>query len=171
MATDEHDFPDPDAGLSQDEIARRRSGLARRAAELDSRPGLIAAARPLRRRLPGDEEFGDALSTAGSEPVQVVARGVSAMQPERESVAQELGLAGLQLWQSLSEKAGRGRGDQALALLFTDLVGFSSWALKAGDVATLDLLRAVGTVEDAAVNPRRGRIIKRMGDGLMATFL
>lgn len=171
MATDEHNLPVADDGLSSEEIARRRFGIARRAIELDSRPGLIAAARRLRRRLPGDERFGDPLSTAGREPAQVVARSVSAIQPERESLVAELGMAGLQVWQSLSEKAGRGRGDQALALLFTDLVGFSSWALKAGDAATLELLRAVGSVEDAAVGPRRGRIVKRMGDGMMATFL
>jgi adenylate cyclase len=171
MATDERELPTADAGLSPDEIAWRRSSLARAAVRFDSRPGLIAAARRLRRRLPGDHQFGDPLSTAGAEPVQVVARGVSTLGPERESVVQELGLAGLQLWQSLSEKTGRGRGDQALALLFTDLVGFSSWALKSGDAATLELLRAVGRVEDAAITPRRGRVVKRMGDGLMATFL
>ena len=101
----------------------------------------------------------------------MVARGVSALQPERESFLQELGLAGLQVWQSLSEATGRGRGDQPLALLFTDLVGFSSWALKAGDAATLELLREVGAAEEAAVITYRGRIVKRLGDGLMASFL
>src|SRR5947208_1914337 len=115
MPMDDQDrLPGPLA--QDDEIAQRRAGLARAAARWDSRPGLVAAARRLRQRLPGDDQFGDPLSTAGSEPVQVVARGVSTLGPERESVVQELGLAGLQLWQSLSEKTGRGRGDQALAL-------------------------------------------------------
>jgi adenylate cyclase len=141
------------------------------AIQLDTQPGLLAAARRLRRRLPGDEKFGDPLSTAGVRPVEVVARGVSALGPERESLVQELGLAGLQLWQSLSEAAGRGRGDQPLALLFTDLVGFSSWALKAGDVAALQLLREVGTAVETAVLAHEGRIVKRLGDGLMASFL
>jgi adenylate cyclase len=141
------------------------------ALQLDTQPGLLAAARRLRHRLPGDEKFGDPLSTAGVRPVEVVARGVSALGPERESVLQELGLAGLQLWQSLSEAAGRGRGDQPLALLFTDLVGFSSWALKAGDLAALGLLRDVGTAVETAILAHEGRIVKRLGDGLMATFL
>jgi adenylate cyclase len=132
---------------------------------------LLAAARRLRQRLPGDERFGDALSTAGVTPVQVVARGVSALRPERESFLQELGLGALQVWQSLSEAAGRGRGDHPLALLFTDLVGFSSWALKAGDAVTLQLLREVGEAKEAAVVTYRGRIVKRLGDGLMASFL
>jgi class 3 adenylate cyclase len=80
-------------------------------------------------------------------------------------------MAGLQVWQSLSEATGRGRGDQPLALLFTDLVGFSSWALNAGDAAALELLREVGTVVEAAIHSHEGRIVKRLGDGLMATFL
>lgn len=90
--------------------------------------------------------------------------------PERASVAKELGLAGLQLWQSLSEAAGRGRGEVELALLFTDLAGFSSWALEAGDTATLELLRAVGLAEESTIPAHGGRIVKRLGDGVMATF-
>jgi adenylate cyclase len=148
-------------------LIRLRGALVR----FDSQPGLLAAARRLRRQLPGDERFGDPLSTAGSAPVQVLARSVSALRPERESVVHEVSLAGLQLWQSLSEAAGRGRGDQPLALLFTDLVGFSSWALKAGDAATLELLREVGVAVETAVLAHEGRIVKRLGDGVMATFL
>ena len=138
---------------------------------IDTQPALLAAARRLRRRLPGDERFGDPLSTAGLTPVELVARGVSALQPERESFVQEVGLAGLQLWQSLSEATGRGRGEVEMALLFTDLVGFSSWALQAGDAATLELLREVGIAVENAVLAREGRIVKRLGDGLMASFL
>jgi adenylate cyclase len=153
------------------ESLERISRLRRVAARLDTQPGLLAAVRRLRQRLPGDERFGDPLSTAEPTAVSVVARGVSAMQPERESVLQELGLTGLQVWQSLSEATGRGRGELELALLFTDLVGFSSWALKAGDAAALSLLREVGLAEETAVVQHGGRIVKRLGDGLMASFL
>jgi adenylate cyclase len=166
MGTDERALPEvlgDDAG----QASRFRAFLQR----VDSKPALLSAARRLRRRLPGDEKFGDPLSTAGIAPVEVVARGVSTLAPERPSVAQELGLAGLQLWQSLSEAAGRGRGDKQLALLFTDLVGFSSWSLRAGDVAALELLRAVGTAVESAIQAHDGRIVKRLGDGVMATFL
>jgi adenylate cyclase len=175
MGTEEHELPDvpglPKPPAPPDPFGERASRLKSTAVRIDSQPGLLAAARRLRRRLPGDEKFGDPLSTAGESPVQVVARGVSALQPERESFLQEVGLAGLQVWQSLSEAAGRGRGDQSLALLFTDLVGFSSWALKAGDHATLQLLREVGTAEETAILAQRGRIVKRLGDGLLASFL
>jgi adenylate cyclase len=145
--------------------------LRRAAARLDSEPKLLDSVRRLRRRLPGDERFGDPLSIAGDAPVEVVARSLSAFSPERESFLSEVGFAGLQVWQSISEATGRGRGEVELALLFTDLVGFSSWALEAGDAAALTLLRQVGSVVEAAVLSHGGRIVKRLGDGLMATFL
>jgi adenylate cyclase len=151
--------------------AERVARLRRAAARLDTQPALLAAARRLRRRLPGDEKFGDPLSTAGQTPVQVIARGVSSLRPDGESLSKEIGLAGLQLWQSLSEATGRGRGDLDMALLFTDLVGFSSWALDAGDAAVLELLREVGAAVEKEVLAHEGRIVKRLGDGLMATFL
>jgi adenylate cyclase len=54
----------------------RCAGLA---VQVDSQPSLLTAAQRLRRRLPGDERFGDPMSTAGAQPVEVVARRVSAM--------------------------------------------------------------------------------------------
>jgi adenylate cyclase len=123
--------PDDEVVASSSED--RAAMLRRLAVQVDSQPSLLTAAQRLRRRLPGDERFGDPMSTAGAQPVEVVARRVSAMQPERKSVLQELGLGALQVWQSLSEATGRGHGDEQMAVLFTDLVGFSSWALQAGD--------------------------------------
>jgi len=150
--------------------ADRAGRLRRLAAQVDSHSSLLTAARRLRRHLPGDEQFGDPLSTAGPQPVEVLGRRVSALQPDRKSVLQELGLAGLQVWQSLSEATGRGHGDREMAVMFTDLVGFSSWALKAGDGPALELLREVGTRVEAVIVGHQGRIVKRLGDGVMATF-
>ena len=171
MGSDEGQTNGAIQGPDDDAQADRLSRLQRAAVRFDSGAGLLATARGLRRRLPGDERFGDPLSTAGEAPFQLIARSVSSLRPERESVVKELGLAGLQVWQSLSESAGRGAGKDELALLFTDLVGFSSWALGAGDAAVLSLLREVGVVVEAAVVEHDGRIVKRLGDGLMATFL
>lgn len=163
------EIQDPAADLDEhaDRISRLRAAMTR----LDSEPSLLSVARGIRRRLPGDEKFGDPLSTAGRAPVEVIARSVSAFQPGRESVAKELGLSALQVWQSLSEATGRGRGEFEMALLFTDLVGFSAWALHAGDAAVLELLREVGTEVETVIARHDGRIVKRLGDGLMATFL
>jgi adenylate cyclase len=58
-----------------------------------------------------------------------------------------------------------------MAILFTDLVGFSAWALRVGDALALDLLREVGTAVEEPILRERGRIIKRLGDGVMATFI
>ena len=154
--------PDPES--------RRNRRLRETAVGVDSHPWLLAVARRLRRRLPGDERFGDPLSTAGDRPVHVLAREVSALQPDRPSAFHEFGLGALQVWQSLSEASGRGRGEEDVALLFTDLVGFSSWALKAGDAAALELLRDVGVVVEKAVAEHGGKIVKRLGDGVRAVF-
>ncbi|MGZ4231369.1 MAG: adenylate/guanylate cyclase domain-containing protein [Solirubrobacteraceae bacterium] len=151
--------------------AERAKRLRRFAVHVDSHSSLLSATRRLRRQLPGDEQFGDPLSTAGPQPVEVIGRTVSALQPDRKSVLAELGFAGLQVWQSLSEAAGRGRGTQEMAVMFTDLAGFSSWALKAGDGPALALLREVGTRVETTVARHDGRIVKRLGDGVMATFL
>jgi adenylate cyclase len=74
------------------------------------------------------------------------------------------------VWQALSEAQGRGRGEQDVAILFTDLVDFSSWALEAGDEAVIELLRRVGVAVEPAIASRGGRVVKRLGDGLMAVF-
>jgi adenylate cyclase len=124
----------------------------------------------VRQRLPGDSDLGDALSTAGDEPSLVIARRLSEFGTERPSATREIGLGALQVWQALSEAQGRGRGQREVAILFTDLVEFSAWALEAGDDAALDLLRRVGTCEDAAVTQHGGRVVKRLGDGMMAAF-
>ena len=57
-----------------------------------------------------------------------------------------------------------------LGAWFTDLVGFSSWALEVGDDVALELLRAVSRAIEPPVLAHRGKVVKRLGDGLMATF-
>ncbi len=55
-------------------------------------------------------------------------------------------------------------------LLFSDLVGFSSWVLEAGDDRALELLRAFGVAADPLIGVYRGRLVKRLGSGHMAAF-
>lgn len=157
-------------GSEGESDAKRLARLREKAVQADSQPQLLAAARWLRKRIPGDDRFGDPLSTAGGKPSDVIAKQVTALQRDRPSVAHELGLGALQLWQGLSEGVGRGRGDEEVTLLFTDLVGFSSWALDAGDEAAVELLRVVGGVIDNAVTEHYGATVKHMGDGAMAVF-
>jgi adenylate cyclase len=156
---------------TQDKQERRLVRIRAAAVQADSAPPLLAAARWLRKRLPGDDRFGDPLSTAGDAPPEVLARQVSALQrTNRPSVAHEVGLGALQVWQGLSEAAGRGRGTEEVVLLFTDLVGFSSWALEVGDEPAIELLREVGHVLDTAIAEHDGAVVKHLGDGTMAVF-
>jgi adenylate cyclase len=112
---------------------------------------VLKIAQWVRQRLPGDSELGDALSRTGDEPSLMLARRLSELGNERPSATRELGLGALQVWQALSEAQGRGRGERDVAILFTDLVEFSPWALEVGDDPALELLRRVGACEDAAV--------------------
>ena len=143
---------------------RRLTGRVR---ATDASPAAVDAVRRLRRALPGDPGFGDPLSAAGRDPAGAVARVADKLLAEQPRASRELGLGALQVWQALT---GRGEGDQELTILFTDLVGFSTWALEAGDDAALVLLRAVAKAVEPPVTARRGRVVKRMGDGMMATF-
>jgi adenylate cyclase len=148
---------------------KTRAALAK-AVRTDTNPQVLRIAKWVRQRLPGDSELGDALSTAGDEPSLMLARRLSELGAERPSATRELGLGALQVWQALSEVQGRGRGERDVAILFTDLVDFSPWALEVGDEPALELLRRVGACEDAAVTAHGGRLVKRLGDGMMAAF-
>jgi adenylate cyclase len=152
------------------EKPRRFDRLAAALRNLDSRPGLIKAAESMRGLLPGDRYYGDPLSVAGSEPTQLIGQRLAALTADRPSALREVGMSALQVWQALSEAQGRGRGDQELTILFTDLVDFSSWALAAGDAKAIDLLRAVGRALEPPIEEHGGQIVKRLGDGLMAVF-
>jgi adenylate cyclase len=136
----------------------------------DSSARALKIAKWVRKQLPGDDEFGDALSTTGDEPSLLLARRLSDLGAERPSMTRELGLGALQVFQALSEAQGRGRGERDVTILFTDLVEFSSWALEVGDDAALQLLRRVSSCEDEAVTEHGGRVVKRLGDGMMAVF-
>jgi adenylate cyclase len=150
----------------------RASKMARLAAALrraDEHPRFVLATKLVRELLPGDSGYGDPLSTAGGQPSQQLGRRLSAVTAERPSLLGEIGLSALQVWESVSEE-GRDQEQRELAILFTDLVGFSSWALDAGDAAAIELLRDVGQVIEPPVAERGGAVVKRLGDGLMAVF-
>lgn len=152
-------------------MARRNARDAVEAArEVNERATVVEAVRRLRRALPGDPGFGDPLSSAGRDSAGTVARVADRLFDEKPRASKELGLGALQVWQAFTERTGRGNGDAEVTLLFTDLVGFSSWALEVGDDAALELLRAVAKAVEPALLAQRGRVIKRLGDGLMATF-
>jgi adenylate cyclase len=144
--------------------------VTERAQRVEQSPALVKAARRLREALPGDAEFGDPLSTAGSEQAQVVGRRLAEVTSQRPGLLRETGLSALQVWESISEKQGRGRGKERLAIVFTDLASFSDWALKVGDDEAVRLLRDVDAAMEPAMRERDGKVVKRMGDGMMVVF-
>jgi adenylate cyclase len=133
-------------------------------------PGLLARVRRTRERALGDEHLIDHLSTARGRPADLAARQLVAFRGEEHGVLGELGLTALQAWQRLAESQDRGRGKVDVAILFTDLAGFSSWALEAGDRAAIRLLREVAEAIEPPIAERQGEVVKRLGDGLMAAF-
>jgi adenylate cyclase len=155
---------------SEERPGDTRRNLRERARGANSSPRAVTAAKLIRRLLPGDDLYGDPLSTTGGRVPQRIGRLMSEVQSERPSAVRELGLGALQAWQALSEAQGRGRGEIDVAILFTDIVGFSSWALRAGDEAALELLRMVAAAEDEAISMRGGNLVKRLGDGSMSVF-
>ena len=147
-----------------------RGGVGAWLEDTNRNPGLVAFIRRARRALPGDPDFGDPLSTAGEGGLRAAARAADRLLPDRDAASREVSLAGLQVWQALSERLSRHPANAEATIVFTDLVGFSSWSLQAGDDATLKLLRRVAAAIEPPMLDRGGHIVKRMGDGLMAVF-
>jgi adenylate cyclase len=144
-----------------------RRGLLLAAHRVDSDPRLLAALEWARSRLPGDAAYGDPLST-GDDAVGRLAAQLAPLAATRPSVLREVGLTALQVWQAHAGLDER-QSDEHLALLFTDLAGFSDWTLEVGDEVAVRALRRVGAEVEPLVR-RRGRVVKRLGDGLMAVL-
>ena len=149
--------------VRQGEPMRRR--VLEAASRLDSDPRLLAAVEWTRSWLPGDPFYGDPLST-GDDAVGRVAAQLAPLAATRPSVLREVGLTALQLWQAHAGVEERPDGDDVV-VLFTDLAGFSDWTLEVGDDLAVTALRRVGAAVEPLVR-RRGRVVKRLGDGLMA---
>jgi adenylate cyclase len=138
--------------------------------ESSSRQRLLAAVKVARELLPGDSRYGDRLSTSGSQPRHVLARQLADAASRRPGLLSEVGMGALQVWEAGTAGEGPNDGERRLAILFTDLVGFSNWALEAVDEAALELLRDVGEAIEPPVLDHGGEVVKRLGDGMMAVF-
>ncbi len=138
--------------------------------KMDRDPAVVAALRRARRSLPGDPYFGDPLSTSGFGGASAVARAADRLVTDRDTAVREFGFGALQIWQAFTEKVSKQPANREVTLVFTDLVGFSGWALEAGDEATLKLLRRVASVSEPPLLSAGGQVVKRMGDGIMAVF-
>jgi len=132
-------------------------------------PRLLEAVRRSRQRLIGDAAL-DPLSSARGRPADIATRHLVSARGEEHGILGEVGLGALQAWQRFAEAQDRGRGKVEVALMFTDLVDFSRWSLEAGDRATIEMLREFTAAAEPPIQARRGEVVKRLGDGLMAVF-
>lgn len=161
--------PDETATAMASPVPRQRSAL-RWLRTVNRSPGLVSFIHRARRLLPGDPEFGDPLSTAGEGGPRAAARAADRLLRDRDAASREVGLSVLQVWQALTEAVSRRPANPEVTLVFTDLVGFSTWSLHAGDDATLTLLRQVARAVESPLLDAGGHIVKRLGDGIMAVF-
>jgi class 3 adenylate cyclase len=149
---------------------RKRGGAGAWLNDTNHHPGVIAAIRRARIALPGDPHFGDRLSASGLGGPAAAARAADRLLGDRDAASREISLGALQVWEALRTGVGRRPTQDEVTLVFTDLVGFSEWALGAGDEATLKLLRKVAQAIEPPLLEVGGQMVKRMGDGLMAVF-
>lgn len=137
---------------------------------VNGRRSLRSSIRLLREVLPGDPDFGDPLSTPGLDPRKALGRqAFSARAAGPLGALAELGLAVLQVADWVGWESFRGTEGE-VAILFTDVVGFSSWALRAGDEASLPALRRIDALVSMVVEDEQGQVVKRLGDGSMSVF-
>jgi adenylate cyclase len=149
---------------------RRIERLVQRARDANRNPALVDGARRMRERAVGGEQAMDRLATARGRPSDVALRELAALRSHAPGVLGEVGLTALGAWQRLAESQGRGRGEMDVAVLFTDLVGYSTWALEAGDDVAIALLREVIEAVEPPIADRGGEVVKRLGDGVMGAF-
>lgn len=157
-----------DAGASAVDTVRRL--LARKAADLirtDREAAGVALEMGLidRRWL---ENPGEApLSTVP--PTEVVERFLERTVEQRPSRLAQLGLGAAQLIASRLGTPPSGRLDD-VTVVFTDLEGFTNYTDEHGDEAALALLQEHHRYAGPVVRREGGRIVKRIGDGLLCTF-
>jgi adenylate cyclase len=137
---------------------------------LNRRRRLVSLVRAARQVLPGDSDFGDPMSTVGTGPARVIGRRAGALNEGRLSLLAELSLAGLQVADWIGEDLRGVGSSEEFSILFTDVGGYSQWALEAGDEASLEMLRNVDALITASVEAHGGQVVKRLGDGTMAIF-
>lgn len=148
----------------------RRMQLVSSARRLNRDPRLLAAATRARERLLGDDQLMRRLSSSRHRPADIAARELCALRGDSPGVIGELSLIAIQAWQNFAEHRGRGRGDVDVAIMFTDLAGYSAWALEVGDHSAIMLLGEVSEAIEPPILKRKGEVVKRLGDGLMAAF-
>jgi adenylate cyclase len=107
------------------------------------------------------------LSTAA--PLEVIERFLERSAERRPSFLARIGLSAIQALSWHSEDAADG-ATQPLTIVFTDLEGFTRFTAREGDERASALLAEHQLAIGPVVRSRGGRVVKRIGDGLMLAF-
>lgn len=149
-----------------------RVGMAERAAELLRRdPGLTDTAVEvgLVDRAWLEEPGRHPLRTVPA--LDVVQRFLERSVERRPSALGSIGLNALQLLAYEHPTEGKSDTRQIpLSIVFTDLEGFTQFTSQSGDDAALALLAEHHRVIGPIVRSRGGKVVKKLGDGLMLSF-
>jgi class 3 adenylate cyclase len=115
------------------------------------------------------------LESPGRHPVRtapaldVVQRFLERSVERRPSTLGTIGLSALQLLAHEQGAAAPGT-PSPVAIVFTDVEGFTRFTAREGDEAALALLAEHHRVIGPIVRSRGGKVVKRLGDGLMLSF-
>ena len=143
-----------------------------RAKQLNQDPRLVGLIKQLREAMPGDPELETRLAEDRDEKWASVGRNLQKLtEGQAPGLLGQVGLGAVQALRALADR-GKDEGEETgeITILFTDLVGFSDWALEAGDEPAIRLLGKVVDATESAVETESGEVIKWIGDGMMAAF-
>jgi class 3 adenylate cyclase len=170
------DAPGPDAKTAgRAAVHGFRRGVAQRMVELlrdrdpDFLNGLVEVGVVSR-------DFAEEPDTRGpvrnAPPLTVVERLLERSIERRPSLMAAMGLSAIQLLASNDdEDDGSGPGQSTrMTVAFTDLEGFTRFTEKSGDEAASQLVAGHHRTIGPIVRSRGGRVVKRIGDGLLLTF-
>lgn len=103
-------------------------------------------------------------------PIELIQRFLERSSEQRPSILSSLGLSALQGLSLARSDASAAAKSTVLTVMFTDLEGFTRFTTDHGDDAAAALITEHQRVMGPIVRSRGGRIVKRLGDGLMLTF-
>ncbi len=103
-------------------------------------------------------------------PMDVVERFLERTVEQRPSLLASIGLSAIQVLSADAEADDGSAPTTDLSVVFTDLEGFTAFCGERGDDAAGRLLAAHHRAVGPVVRSRGGRVVKRLGDGLLLTF-
>ena len=152
-------------------VASLRRGMSERLADLirsDPEWAAQAAEVGLVDRAWLDDPSGRPFRTAP--PADMIQRFLERTSERRPSVFASMGLNTLQVLSLVRADADDAAQPVEVVVMFTDLSGFTQFTTDHGDEAAAALVAEHQRLVGPIVRSRGGRIVKRMGDGLMMSF-